>query len=157
MSLLVPPSTQFAQMLRVQAKAFLQRQDAFVASVIAAIGSVPADLLPAGELLLEDYRADDNSDGYLRFLGGADGQLTALVEVASLRRSGWFRGRWYEVRANVGLPEGSLHEAWDLLQTGSGLDRYQPPSEDEMTCARLASLIGRPVISNMPGGRIRLQ
>jgi len=157
MSLVVPPSARFTQVFRVEAKAFLQRQDAFVAAVIAAIGSLPEHLLPAGELVLEDYRADQDSDGYLRFLGGADGRLTALVEVASLRRSGWFRGRWYAVRANVGLPEGSLHEAWELLETGSGLHRYQPAPDDEMPCGRLAGLLGRPVIGNMPGGRIHLQ
>ena len=157
MPLVVPPSTRFTQVLRVDAKAFLQRQDAFVTSVIAAIGSLPAELVPDGNLLLEDYRADGNSDGYLRFLGGADGRLTVLVEVASLRRSGWFRRRWYEVGANVGLPQGSLQQAWDLLRTGSGLDWRQPTPDDEMPCARLARLIGRPVLGNMPGGRIYLQ
>jgi hypothetical protein len=143
--------------IRVEADAFLQRQDAFVASVIAAIGSLPGDRLPPGTLVLEDYRADHNSDGFLRFLGGAGGKLTVLVEVISLRRSGWFRGRWYDVMANVGLPEGSLQEAWDLLQTGAGLDGYRPPPDDEIPFAQLARLIGRPVSGNMPGGRICLQ
>jgi hypothetical protein len=88
----------------------------------------------------------------------ADGfSQRVLVEVESLRRSGWFRGRWYDVMANVGLPEGSLQEAWDLLQTGAGLDRYRPSPDDEMPFAQLARLIGRPVSGNMPGGRIRLQ
>jgi hypothetical protein len=157
MSLIMPPSTRFAHVLRIEAKAFLQRQDAFVASVIAAIGSTPVNLLPAGHLLLEDYRADDNSDGYLRFLGGADGRTTVLVEVASLRRSGWFRGHRYEVKANVGLPKESLNEAWRLLQTGVGLEQYQKPSEHEMLCDQLTKVFGREVYGNIPGGRICLQ
>jgi hypothetical protein len=147
----------FAKVLRVEARSFLQRQDAFVALIIDAIGSIPVDLLPPGKLLLEDFRADDNSDGYLRFFAGADGQFTVLVEVASLRRSGWFGRRWYEVGANVGQP-GLLHQAWALLQTGSGLDRYQQASEDEMPLEKLArAFAGREVIGNIPGGRICLQ
>jgi hypothetical protein len=143
-------------MFRVEAATFLQRQDAFVASIIEALGSTPLELLPAGNLLLEDYRADENSDGYFRFLGGADGRIKVLVEIASLRRTGWFRGRWYEVMANVGLPDNSLRPACDLLQTGSGLEQYSPPPADEMPSAQLAKAFGRPVIGNFPGGRIRL-
>jgi hypothetical protein len=157
MSLLIPPSTQFATVFRAEAAAFVHRQDAFVASVIEALGSTPPDLLPAGNLLLEDYRADETSDGYLRFLGGTDGKITVLVEVACLRRSGWFRGSWYEVMANVGLPDDLLRPAWDLLQTGAGLEGYSPPPADKMPFGQLASKIGRPVIGNMPGARIRLQ
>lgn len=156
MSLILPPSARFARACRVEAKAFLHRQDAFVAAVVAAIGSTPVDLLPAGVLVLEDYRAVDGSDGYLRFLGGAGGPITVVVEVASVRRSGWFRGRWYDVMANIGLPDGALDEAWDLLQTGAGLGRYPDAPGDERPSGQLARLLGRPVMGNVPGGRIRL-
>jgi hypothetical protein len=161
MSLLIPPSRRFAKVLRVEAKAFLQRQNAFVALVIDAISSIPANLLPTGTLLLEDFRAADDSDGYLRFLEGVDGEINVLVEVASWRRSGWFGRRWYEVKANDALPEGLFQEAWNLLQTGSGLDRYQQLSADEMPDGHLVKLaklfVGRKVIGTTPGGRIHLQ
>jgi hypothetical protein len=157
MSLLLPPSTRFADAFRVEARAFLQRQDAFVALVIGAIGSLPADLLPAGQLVLEDYRADQCSDGYLRFFGGADGRISVLVEVASVRRSGWFGGGSYEVMANARLPECSLDAAWGLLRTGAGLDQYRPGPEDQIPCGKLARFLGRPVIGNVGGERISLR
>jgi hypothetical protein len=146
----------FAKVQRVEARTFLQRQDAFVALIVDAISSIPVDLLPAGKLLFEDYRATESSDGYFRFFAGANGEFTVLIEVASLRRSGWFGRRWYEVQANVGQP-GLLHQAWRLMETGSGLDRYQQTSEDEMPVARLAKAFGREVISNLPGFRVFLQ
>jgi hypothetical protein len=154
----MPPSKQFSFVFRVEATVFLQRQDAFVAGMIKVLASFLAKQLPSGNLLLEDFRADEDSDGYLRSFEASEGKIRLLFEVASWRRSDELVSPYYEVMANTQLPEEMLLPVWDVLRTGSGLDKYHSFVDPKMpSAAVLAERLARPVIGTQQGERIRLQ
>lgn len=77
-----------------------------------------------------------------------------MIEIVATRIRRWFGKRMFRVALAAYLPPGSLNDVIGLINDGAGLAELEKQRASREAMQVFAEVVGQPVTSHAPGGRV---